>query len=74
ASIERSPRTIGAHIGLTVAYAESGQQEEARARAAKILELNPKFTIAKYTDALTYRDPAYAERAINALRQAGLPE
>ncbi|MFQ5936483.1 MAG: adenylate/guanylate cyclase domain-containing protein, partial [Acidiferrobacterales bacterium] len=29
ASIERSPRTIGAHIGLTEAYAESDRQEEA---------------------------------------------
>jgi adenylate cyclase len=73
-SIERSPRNISAHIGLAVAYGEVGRVEEACAQAEKILALNPKFTVSKYADALTYKESTHAERAIKALREAGLPE
>lgn len=74
ASIERSPRNISAHIGLTVTYGELGRLDEARAAAAVISRINPKFTITKYSQALTYRNPEHAERALKALRSAGLPQ
>lgn len=73
-SIERSPRNISAHIGVTITYAELGRLDEARATAREILQLNPKFTVTKYASALTYRNPEHTDRALNALRSAGLPQ
>ncbi len=74
ASIERSPKHMGAHIGLTITYAELSRDQEARTQGMEILKINPKFTITKYADALTYKDPAHATRALGALRKVGLPE
>ncbi len=73
-SITRNPNHIGPHIGLTACYAEAGELDRARAQAAKLLNLNPGFTLTKYSESLTYRDPAQSARALSALRGAGLPE
>ncbi|MFQ5954944.1 MAG: tetratricopeptide repeat protein, partial [Kiloniellales bacterium] len=72
-SINRNPDHIGPRIGLTACYAELGRDVEARRQAAELLKLNPDFTLAKYADSLTYKDPAHAERSLAALRKAGLP-
>jgi TolB-like protein/class 3 adenylate cyclase/Flp pilus assembly protein TadD len=73
-SLARNPNHIGPRIGLTACYAEMGREAEARAQAAEVLRINPKFTLAKYAESLTYKDPAASETALTALRQAGLPE
>ncbi len=73
-SIERNPNHIGPHIGLTECYAELGRDEEARAQASELLRLSPKFTLTKYAESLTYKDPAQSKRSLEALRKAGLPE
>ncbi len=73
-SIERNPNHIGPHIGLTACFAEVGRDEEARAQAAQLLKINPSFTLAKYAESLTYKDPAESEKTLEALRSAGLPE
>ncbi len=44
-----------------------------RAQGAEVLRINPKFTLAKYAESLTYRDPVQSERTLQALRSAGLP-
>ncbi len=73
-SIDRNPDHIGPHIGLTACYAELDRDEEARAQARELLKLNPKFTLEKYAESLTYKDSAHSERSLGALRKAGLPE
>ena len=73
-SLVRNPNHIGPHIGLTACYAEMGREAEARAQAAEVLRINPKFTLAKYAESLTYKDPARSEKTLAALRSAGLPE
>ena len=74
ASIERNPDHIGPHIGLTICYVECGREQDARAQAAEVIKVDPKFSLEKFADALTYKDPAQTERALDALRKAGLPE
>ena len=74
ASIERNPDHIGPHIGLTICYVECGREQDARAQAAEVVKVDPKFSLGKFADALTYKDPAQTERALDALRKAGLPE
>jgi adenylate cyclase len=70
----RLPNSPLSYIWLAAAYAEAGRQEEARAAAAEILKLNPKFSVKRFAKAAPYKDPAELKRALDALRKAGLPE
>lgn len=73
-SVARNPDHIGPRIGLTSCLAEVGRLDEARSEAAEVLRINPSFTLTKYAESLTYNDPSHAERSLNALREAGLPD
>jgi adenylate cyclase len=76
--LERSQKgefpIIGAHLFLAEVYVELNQEEEARAHAAEVLRINPKFSLERASKIATYRykDPAHLERRLNALRRAGL--
>jgi adenylate cyclase len=64
------PDNTACLLQLIAAYSLAGRQEDARKIAAEFLRLNPKFSVevlAKF-----YKDPAVAEKLINALRKAGL--
>ncbi len=73
-TINQAPDYISPHIGLTACYAAMGRLEDARAQAAHVLRLAPKFSVTRYAQALTYRLPEHAQRSLEALRAAGLPE
>jgi hypothetical protein len=55
-------------------YSEIGQMEEARFHMQKVLEYYPKFNLESRRKSWFYKDPAYTDRAIMALRRAGAPE
>jgi adenylate cyclase len=59
---------------LAAAYAQSGQLEEARAEAEKVLRINPGFTIERYKRLSVYKNAEDDEHRIDGLRKAGLPE
>jgi len=63
-----------AHLGLSVVYMELGREEEARAHAAEVLRIDPKFSLESLRKRLFYKDPAHSERLLSALRKAGLPD
>ncbi len=72
-AVLRQPNDIFSHIALTFAYCESGQEEDARATAAQVLRINPKFSVDRFAKkTLTYKNPADTERFVAALRNAGL--
>ncbi len=73
-SINQTPEYISPHIGLTACYAAMGRLEDARAQAAQVLRLDPKFSVARYAQVLTYRLPQHAQHSLDALCEAGLPE
>ena len=52
----------------------AGREAEARAAAAEVLKLNPKFSLRAYKAYAPYRYAADLERALQGLRKAGLPE
>ncbi len=62
------------HIGLTACYAAMGQLDDARAQAAEVLRIDPRFSIGRYAMALTHKQPEHEQRSIEALSAAGLPE
>lgn len=73
-AVAQNPAQIGPHIGLALCHVELGLEDEASAEARAIQEISPDFTLARYAERLTYRDPDHASRSIEALRKAGLPE
>lgn len=73
-SLALSPNSTSAYAHLIFTYAEMGREDEARAAAAELLRINPKFSAEKYAKALPYKDRDYCRRWGEALRKAGLPE
>jgi adenylate cyclase len=63
-----------AHLDLSAYYMELGREEEARAHAAEVLKINPKFSLESVRKRSLYKDPAHLERFLSPLRKAGIPE
>ena len=73
-TINQTPEYISPHIGLTACYAAMGRLEDARAQAAEVLRIDPRYSIGRYATILTYKQPEHAQHHLDALREAGLPE
>jgi adenylate cyclase len=66
------PMHLSGNIGLTATYAQMGRMEDARAQAAELMKIDPRFSLERWARTLRYRDPADTERVLDALRKAGL--
>ncbi len=64
-SVRQAPDSFFAHLMMSVVYSWSGQDKDARAEAAEVLRLNPKFSLKKL-------EKKAGKRLVNALRKAGL--
>jgi adenylate cyclase len=62
------------HLGLAVNYMWLGREEEARFHAAEALRTNPSYSLETFQSRNLYKDPAHAERWLDPLRKAGIPE
>jgi tetratricopeptide (TPR) repeat protein len=71
-ALERSPENIMAHICLAATFSMMGREQEARAEAAEVLKINPKFSLDYFEKALPYKDQSVIDKLIGALRKAGL--
>jgi adenylate cyclase len=67
-AVREAPDSLYARIMMTVVYSWSGQDEKARAEAAEVLRIQPKYTIPKSR----YKRKEDRERFNGALRKAGL--
>jgi len=56
------------------AYAAVGKVDEARKVREKLLEFQPDFSISENVSLLPYQTKQLADRYVNALRRAGLPD
>jgi adenylate cyclase len=72
--LDRRPESTRGHPGLIVSYMWLGREDEAQSYAAELLRIKPKFSLVSFRKRLTYKDQAYVERFLDALRKAGLPE
>ncbi|MBI3800682.1 MAG: tetratricopeptide repeat protein [Deltaproteobacteria bacterium] len=70
--LSRYPNFLGAHLTLAAVYSDLGKEAEARAEAAEVLRINPKFSLEVHRQRVPIKDPAMLERHIAALRKAGL--
>jgi len=73
-AITQTPEYISPRIGLTACYAAMGRLEDARAQAAEVLRIDPRYSIGRYATARTYKQPEHAQHHLDALRAAGLSE
>jgi tetratricopeptide (TPR) repeat protein len=68
----RFPHQLFGHLHLAAVYSELGREAEARAEAAEVLRINPKFSLEVHKERVPIKDPAMLERHLAALRRAGL--
>jgi adenylate cyclase len=71
-AVRQEPDDLLARIMMTVVYSLSGRDEQARAEAAEVLRIQPKFTLKGFEKRLTYKRKEDSEKFLNALRKAGL--
>jgi adenylate cyclase len=71
-ALQRSPDNILAHTNLAATYSMMGREQEARAEAAEVIRLNPKFSLDNFARTLPFKDQSQTDRVIDALRKAGL--
>jgi TolB-like protein len=71
-AIKREPSDIMSYIVLASTYSMAGLEKEARAPAAEVLKINPKFSLEQFAKIHPYKDPATKDRYIDSLRKAGL--
>jgi adenylate cyclase len=70
----RAPDLSVGHVGLAANLAQLGRLDEARAEAAEVLRIDPKYTIDGTQRRLALFKPEDAEHLFDGLRKAGLPE
>ncbi|MDH3230588.1 MAG: tetratricopeptide repeat protein, partial [Alphaproteobacteria bacterium] len=72
--LDRRPENIDGHASLIVSYMWLGREDEAQSYVSEVLRIDPKFSLESFRKRLKYKDQAYLERFLDALRRAGLPE
>jgi adenylate cyclase len=71
-AVQSSPGFLWAYLGLTASHSLLGHEKEAAETAAKVMAIDPRFSLEKYEKSLPYKEPADKDRYISALRKAGL--
>ena len=70
-ALESEPNAQIPYITLAISYIRLGREEEARAAAAEILRINPKFSVSRYAKVIPFTQPL-VDRIVEDLRKAGL--
>jgi adenylate cyclase len=73
-AIQITPDNILAHVCLAGTYIMMGREKEARAEAAEVLRINPKFSVDSWAKTFAYKDHSQQDKIVNAVRKAGLPD
>jgi adenylate cyclase len=70
--IELSPNDLFAHLHLAIAYIKLGRDGEAKAEAAEVLRIHPKFSLDYYAKVNPLKCQSVLDDHIACLRKAGL--
>jgi tetratricopeptide (TPR) repeat protein len=73
-ALQRAPKATIIHGYIASTYILLDRPEEARASAAKVMELAPGATVSQITKILPYKNKAHIALLIDAARKAGFPE
>jgi tetratricopeptide (TPR) repeat protein len=70
-TLQSEPNTQSPYITLAISYIRLGREEEARAPAAEVRRINPKFSLEGFAKVSPFPQPS-VERMVEDLRKAGL--
>jgi adenylate cyclase len=70
--LARYPNFWAAHAVLVVDYTELGREDEARAEAAQVLRISPRFSLDRWMQISPQKDQAVLKRNLADWRKAGL--
>ena len=76
-ALQQAPESPWSHFNLAIIYIFWGREEEARASAAKCMELAPSYiTVGMFSNAASRCkvDKAFYNKFLDAMRKAGFPE
>ena len=68
------PQSDMTRVFLASLYGHTGRHEEALQMWRELLKINPDFSVEHLRRVLPFRDPAWFDRFLGGLRNAGLPE
>ena len=71
-ALHREPNNLIGHIVLVATYSVCGREQEARAEAAEVLRIDPKFSLVHLAKIRPHKNKANTDRFIDSLRMAGL--
>ena len=71
-ALELSPNDLFAHLSLAITYIKLGCDEEAKAEAAEVLKIHPKFSLDYYARVHPLKCQSVLDDHITCLRKAGL--
>jgi len=71
-AVKLEPNSLWACVVLASSYGSLGREEEARAAAAEVLRIDPKFSVEQHAKRLPYKRQPDLDRFIEGLRKAGL--
>lgn len=71
--MSRAPNMRAGRVWLAATYAQLGQLDNARAEAAEVLRIDPRYTVNDSIIVLTLKRPDDVEHVTDGLRKAGLP-
>jgi len=71
-ALQDEPDNFTGHAYLAAYYSLMGREKEARAEAAEVLRIRPKFSLDTFAKVLTFKNQAQKDLFIDALRKAGL--
>jgi len=70
--LQKEPNQLPAQVQFVVALIQAGKEEEARAEAAKVLRIDPKFSVESFAKILPAKDQKVIDDIVVALHKAGL--
>jgi adenylate cyclase len=73
-ALQLAPKSPPIHHALAVTYALLAREDEARASAAKCLELAPFVSVSMFKKTSRYKNQAHTQLILDAMRKAGFPE
>jgi adenylate cyclase len=73
-AVRLAPESPQNHGYLAITYILLGREEEARAAAAKSLELAPWVSVSLMSKTLPHKDRDHINKMLDAMRKAGFPE
>jgi hypothetical protein len=73
-STSRAESTDVSLVELILAQSQAQQIQKARAASARLLRINPNFSIGRFMQLVRYSDARVTDTEIRLLHQAGLPD